>query len=88
MLTVRIGQLTVGDFHPIRPTALSAAPIEHSVNTQPFFLGSFSEEKKVRSILLALLTLCHSFKTYPQVFPRNGLAINKNYRERSLMLRK
>ena len=31
MLTVRIGQLTVGDFHPIRPTALSAAPIALSV---------------------------------------------------------
>ena len=27
MLTVRIGQLTVGDFHPIRLAALSAAPI-------------------------------------------------------------
>ena len=31
MLTVRIGQLTVGDFHPIRLTALSAVPIAHSV---------------------------------------------------------
>jgi hypothetical protein len=30
MLTVRIGQLTVGDFHPIRLTALSAVPIAHS----------------------------------------------------------
>lgn len=29
MLTVRIGQLTVGDFHPIRLTALSAVPIAH-----------------------------------------------------------
>ena len=27
MLTVRIGQLTAGDFHPIRLTALSAVPI-------------------------------------------------------------
>ena len=27
MLTVRIGQLTVGDFHPVRLTALSAVPI-------------------------------------------------------------
>ena len=27
MLTVRTGQLTVGDFHPIKPTALSAVPI-------------------------------------------------------------
>jgi hypothetical protein len=33
MLTVRIGQLTVGDFHPIRLTALSAVPIAHSVTT-------------------------------------------------------
>jgi hypothetical protein len=32
MLTVRIGQLTAGDFHPIRLTALSAVPIAHSVN--------------------------------------------------------
>ena len=32
MLTVRIGQLTVGDFHPIRLTALSAVPIEHSAS--------------------------------------------------------
>ena len=54
----------------------------------PFPLKTCSREKRVRSILLALLTLCHSFKTCPQVFPRNGLAINKNYRERSLMLRK
>ena len=30
MLTVRIGQLTVGDFHPIRLTALSAVPIDYS----------------------------------------------------------
>src|SRR3990172_4981686 len=30
MLTVRIGQLTVGDFHPIRLTALSAVPKAHS----------------------------------------------------------
>jgi hypothetical protein len=34
MLTVRIGQLTVGDFHPIRLTALSAVPIAHSVTTK------------------------------------------------------
>jgi hypothetical protein len=34
MLTVRIGQLTVGDFHPIRHTALSAVPIAHSVNAE------------------------------------------------------
>jgi hypothetical protein len=33
MLTVRIGQLTVGDFHPIRLTALSAVPIAHSDGT-------------------------------------------------------
>ena len=30
MLTVRIGQLTAGDFHPIRLTALSAVPIAQS----------------------------------------------------------
>ena len=35
MLTVRIGQLTAGDFHPIRLTALSAVPMAHSVNTEP-----------------------------------------------------
>jgi len=33
MLTVRIGQLTAGDFHPIRLTALSAVPMAHSVET-------------------------------------------------------
>jgi len=31
MLTVRIGQLTAGDFHPIRLTALSAVPIAKCV---------------------------------------------------------
>ena len=34
MLTVRLGQLTVGDFHPIRLTALSAVPIAHSVSSK------------------------------------------------------
>jgi hypothetical protein len=32
MLTVRIGQLTVEDFHLIRLAALSAVPIAHSVS--------------------------------------------------------
>jgi hypothetical protein len=29
MLAVRIGQLTAEDFHLIKPTALSAAPVTH-----------------------------------------------------------
>ena len=32
MLTVRIGQLTVGDFHPVRLTALSAVPMTEKVH--------------------------------------------------------
>jgi len=37
MLTVRTGQLTVGNFHPIKPTALSAGPPMSRAGTLPSY---------------------------------------------------
>ena len=48
MLTVRIGQLTVGDFHPIRLTALSAVPIAHGANTQIYLNVANKSPKQTR----------------------------------------
>ncbi len=36
MLAVRIGQLTAGDFHPMRLAALLAAPLRFAVRVTPF----------------------------------------------------
>jgi hypothetical protein len=46
MLTVRIGQLTVGDFHPIRLTALSAVPIMQNGMNQRIYGTIWSRGKQ------------------------------------------